>query len=146
MCVPDSVCEGHRACCMAVKCACFFFFSFWKSQPRHGDCCLGDNIKDQPSLIRIPWWERERMTVCLCMCVCNHKREREHEESERERDRKEVKGRERSREREWMCGKNTRVWVGGRRMKENVWMCESVCVWVHVNLWEACMDGSMIYE
>ncbi len=113
----------------------FFFFFFWKSQPRHGDCCLGDNIKDQPSLIRVPRWERERMTVCVCVCVCME-RKRECEESERERNRKVVEGRERRREREWMCRKNTSVWVGGRRLKENVWVC----------VWEACMDGCMTYE
>lgn len=32
-----------------------------QTQPRHGDCCQGDNIKEQPSLIRIPSArERER--------------------------------------------------------------------------------------
>lgn len=33
-----------------------------QTQPRHGDCCQGDNIKEQPSLIRIPS-EREREGV-----------------------------------------------------------------------------------
>ena len=34
-----------------------------QTQPRHGDCCQGDNIKEQPSLIRIPSeGERESKT------------------------------------------------------------------------------------
>ncbi len=53
-----------------------------QTQPCHGDCCQGDNIKEQPSLIRIPsekGKERER--------------ERERGESRRKREEDRVKKR-----------------------------------------------------